>query len=201
MWFKGSFGPPRRLRQGSKMSILDKKSAWARAHVDGPLAVPDLYASVDLHFATQFIAERMEEGEVDVYTLKDRVRHQITQDKANGSLIARDRLFVFGELIAWAKNKRKLASAVSGLLHIGHGVANLTAPSMQMDASGYSLPITLADSHEALKVAYRDINALRGENILLKAEVAALTPYKDKADLIKHKGRVNGHKGGRPSIK
>jgi hypothetical protein len=181
------------------MSILDKKTPWARKKVNGALQVPDLYEPVNLHFATNFISERMADASLGKRTLNDRVRHQIRSDKQSGLLPSQGDRFVFGELIAWAKNKKTLAPAVAGLMHIGHASATLTAPSMQLSAFAYSLPLTLGDSHEALKMAYRDISDLRSEINLLNATVSELTPYKERAEAIKHKGRVSGSRGGRPS--
>jgi hypothetical protein len=183
------------------MSILDKKTPWARKKLNGPLQVPDLYKPVDLHFATNFIAERMADAALGTRTLNDRVRHQIKADRQSGLLPSQNGMFVFGELIAWAKNKKTLAAAVAGLMHIGHASATLTAPSMRLSATGYSLPASLAESQEALVAAYRDLNVLRSENMLLTATVAELLPYKERADAIKHNGRVSGYKGGRPPIK
>lgn len=183
------------------MSILDKKTPWARKNVNGPLQAPDLYKPVDLHFATNFISRRMVDASLGTRILNGRVRHQITRDKQLGLLPSQNGMFIFGELIAWAKNKKTLAPAVAGLMHIGHASAALTAPSMQLSAFCYSLPTSLADSHEALKTAYRVNNDLRSEIGVLMATVAELLPYKDRADAIKHKGRVSGSRGGRPPKK
>jgi hypothetical protein len=180
------------------MSILDKNTPWSRKKVTGTLQVPDLYEPVDLHFATNFISERMVDASLGKRTLNDRVRHQITSDKQRGLLPSQGGKIVFGELIAWAKNKKTLASAVAGLMHIGHGGATLTAPSMQLSAFAYSLPLTLEESHEALKIAYRDINDLRSEINKLKVNLDELSPYKERAEAIKHKGRISGARGGRP---
>jgi hypothetical protein len=180
------------------MSVLDKKNAWARKTADGPLGIPDLYETVDLHFATQFIAERMNEGFIGIRSLKDRVRHQITEGKENGLLPSQDGRFVFGELVAWAKNKKALAPAVEGLMHISHGTFAGCSPSIQLSATGYSLPSTLDASHEALKNAYLELRALREENEALKSTVAELTPFKEKADLKKYRGRVDAQKRVRP---
>jgi len=183
------------------MTILDKKSAWAREQSAGPLAVPDLCELVDLHFATQFIAERMDEGGITIRSLKDRVRHQITEGKESGLLPHQDGRFVFGELMAWAKNKKTLARAVEELMHIGHASFAGMMPSVQLSASGTSLPATLDTCHDALKSAYCELRNLREENLALALAVAELTPHKEKADLIRHKGRVSGVRGGRPPKK
>jgi len=181
------------------MTILDKKSAWAREQSAGPLAVPDLCELVDLHFATQFIAERMDEGGITIRSLKDRVRHQITEGKESGLLPHQDGRFVFGELMAWAKNKKTLARAVEELMHIGHASVAGMMPPMQLSASGTGLPPTLDACHDALTIAHRELREIRDENTALKLAVAELTPYKEQADLIRHKERVGGRKGGRPS--
>lgn len=179
------------------MSILDKKSAWARKRRDHPLVAPDLYELVDLHFATQFIAERMETCGTGIRTLKERVRHQITDGKKGGALPHQNDLFVFGELIAWAKNKKKLANAVKGLMHIGHANSTCEPPPVRLSASGISLPLNLAACHDELKDAQIELRKLRYEKMALELTVAELTRDKEKADLIRHKKKVGGQRGGR----
>ncbi len=179
------------------MGLNNNKPPWTRNKVDGQLTPPDIYALVDLHFVTLFIAERLEIEYDDIYAQKDAIRHQISYAVKKGDLATHDGKFRFGEFTAWVQTKSKLAIAAKGLLSIGHATGLMTMPSMRFSASGVSLPTTLTACHEALTHAYRELNKLREDVLALRGSIDALTPYKEKADLLAHKGRISGRKVGK----
>lgn len=181
------------------MGLNNNKSPWAsRTRSDSLLTTPDLYAQVDREFSTQFIAERLGNKHETTRALRDKIGKQIDTALKTGMLIATDGKFLFGDLTGWVKTKPRLAHSVDGLLSIAHASASLTSPSIQMSAFGYSMPVSLDHCQAALRTAYLELNNLREENLALRSTIAELTPYKEKADLIARKGRLNGPKGGRP---
>lgn len=181
------------------MGLKDNKSPWAgRKKSDSPLATPDLSAEVDREFSTQFIAERLGNKHETMRALRDKIGKQIDTALKNGKLFTTDGKFLFGNLVGWVKTKPRLAHSVDGMLSISHGSASATLASIQASGFGYSMPSSLDDCQVALRRAYLELNQLREENLALRSTIAELTPYKEKADLIAHKGRVNGPKGGRP---
>ena len=181
------------------MGINNNPPPWAsRNRSDGPLTTPDLNAQVDREFSTQFIAERLSNKHETTRAIRDKIGKQIDTALKTGKLIATNGKFLFGDLAGWVKTKPRLAHAVDGLLSIGHGSASVTLPPIQMSAFGYSLPVSLENCQAALRTAYLELNQVREENLNLRSTIAELTPYKEKADLIARKGRLNGFKGGRP---
>ena len=181
------------------MGLNDNKSPWAtRKQAAGPLQIPDLYAQVDRVFSTQFIAERLGNKHESIRALRDKIGKQIDTALKTGKLVATGGKFLFGDLTGWVKTKPRLAHSVEGLLSIGHASASITLPAMQLSASGHSMPVSLEDCQAALRSAYLELNQLCEENLALCLTIAELTPYKEKADLIARKGRINGSKGGRP---
>lgn len=181
------------------MGIKNNKPPWAsRKKADSALDVPDLYALVDREFATQFIAERLGNKHETIRALRDKIGKQIDTALKTGKLVATGGKFQFGDLTGWVKTKTKLAHSVEGMLSIGYGSASIDLPAMQMSALGYSIPESIGDCQAALRTAYVEINQLREDNLALRSTIVELTPFKEKAEWIAFKGRVNGPKGGRP---
>lgn len=173
------------------------KPPWAARRKDGPWEVPALGKYVSRSFATQFIAERLGILHEPLRALKDKIGKQIDTALGNGKLVSRDGRFLFGDLAAWARTKTKLAKAVKDLQLPGTASANMSFLPLQSSGFGYSVPATLEGCQEALRDAYRELNQLREENFVLRATVAALRPFKDKADARATAAQVAGKKGGR----
>lgn len=189
------------------MGLKDNKSPWAsRNKADGPLKTPDLYAQVDREFSTQFIAERLGNKcetikDETMRALRDKIGKQIDTALKTGKLVATDGKFLFGDLTGWVKTKPRLAHSVDGLPSIGHASVSITAPSMQVSAFVYSLPVSLDNWQAALADAYRELNGVREENHRLRATVATLAPLKAKATARSENARRFGKQGGRGNKK
>ena len=184
------------------MGVKDNKPPWAsRNKSDGPLQTPDLFDQVDRAFSTQFIAERLGNNDETMRALRDKIGKQIDAALKTGKLVATNGKFLFGDLTGWVKTKPRLAHSVDGLLSIGHASASFTAPSMQLSAFGYSLPVSLDNCQAALADAYRELTDVREENHRLRATVATLDLLKAKATARSETAKRFGKQGGRGNKK
>ena len=183
------------------MGLNDNKSPWAKGANVNTAVTPSLDAIVDRKFATQYLAQRLPMPYGDIRQFRDRIGKKINTAVKNGKLKSTSGQCSFGDLAAWARSRKDFAPAVEDILIPTIGHAHMIAPAMFGRAFGYSLPPTLPACQAALADAYRELNDLREENLLLQGKVAELTPLKAKATARSETAKRSGQQGGRGNQK
>lgn len=180
------------------MGLHDNKSPWAKGATVNADTTPSLSAFVDRKFATQYLAQRLPLPYGNIRQLRDRIGQKIDTARKNEKLESVCGLYLFDDLVKWARSRPDFAAAVADITIPTTGSAHLVAPSMFVNATGFSIPLALPDCQAALADASRELNAIRAENNALRTTVATLTPLQDRALARSKAASRAGKKGGRP---
>lgn len=183
------------------MGLKDNKSPWAKGATVDTDTAPSLDSIVDRKFATQYLAERLPEPYDNMRNLRHRIGQKIKTAIENEELKSVNGKYSFGDLAAWARSRTDFALAVADLVLPVTGSAHIVMPALTSRAFGFSIPPFLHDCQAALADAYRELNALREENITLRATVADLTPLQTKAAARSQAAKDAGKQGGRGNKK
>lgn len=183
------------------MGLTDNKSPWANGSAVVTSTAPSLDSIVDRKFATQYLAERLPKPYDNMRNFRHRIGQKIKTAIEGGELKSVNGQYTFGNLASWARSRKDFAEAVADLMIPVTGSAHLVMPSFTVHAFGFSIPTSLHDCQEALTEAYRELNAIREENIALKATVADLTPLQIKATVRSQAAIAAGKQGGRGNKK
>lgn len=152
---------------------------------------------VNREFITNYLADRLPLPYGTPRQFRDRIGKKLVTADTTGKLKSTDGKYQFGHFAAWARSRKDFAAAVADVVLPNTGHASAILPGMTGQAFGYSLPPTLEGCKSALVEAYRELNQLRGDNQSLRAAVAALTPYKEKADARSLAASIAGQRGKR----
>lgn len=163
--------------------------------------IPTIDEFVDRNFSTLFIVERAGNTYETQRIQRDKIGKKIDTALKNGKLWSDKGKYRFGDLIAWILTKKEFANAADGFLPIGHASAELTMPSFNLRASGFSLPVTIEECRDKLRVAYQELNTTLEENSQLRAQVAELLVDRAKVQKRSEDGKVYGAQGGRGNAK
>lgn len=179
------------------MGLNDNKSPWAKRSSVDTTAAPSLNSIVNRRFATQYLSERLPRPYDNMRNLRHRIGQKIKTAIENGELESANGQYSFGDLATWAKSRPDFAAAVSDIVMPGTGSAHLLMPTITVRSFAFSIPSSLPDCQAALTNAYRELQAVREENITLREAVAELTPLKIKAAARAKAAKDAGKQGGR----
>ena len=183
------------------MGLQDNKSPWAKSAAVDTDTAPSMHTIVDRKFATQYLAERLPLPYDNRRNLRHRIGQKIKTAIENGELKSVNGKYSFGDLATWAKSRDDFAPAIADIIIPVSGSAHIVLPAFTVRAFGFSIPPSLPDCQAALADAYRELNAVREENISLRATVADLTPLQAKAKARSQAAKSAGKQGGRGNKK
>lgn len=183
------------------MGLKDNKSPWAQGATVDTDTAPSLDSIVDRKFATQYLAERLPKPYDNLRNLRHRIGQKIKTAIENGTLRSVNGQYSFGELATWARSRKDFARAFADVVSPNTGSVHMMAPAGRMQGLAFSVPQSLPDCQAALTKAYRELNTVREENIMLRATVAELTPLQAKAVARSQAAKHAGKQGGRGNKK
>ncbi len=148
-----------------------------RKKTHSPKCIPAVDGWITQSEAIALIAEHCNPPHESSRAFKNKVAGTINYAVGANQLVEMDGGFIFGELMAWAKNKPKWAYGLAPFPAMYVGRLDGSVPSITGAFRAISLPPSLEASHQALLEADRTIQQLEARLNAAEQEINYLRPF------------------------